>query len=1253
MIKKISLCFVFIFLINTFSLAQWISIDKNSVPNSKPNVQLISDDITGTVIKIELPGLQIDEFNADGKTYHSINLGSDAITTEVGQPEIPHIARVLAIPNQGTISVEVLETGESKNIKGINIPPARESWIEGKPETNYLENEESYSSANFYPQDIVRVEDPAVFRDFRIARVSVFPIRYSPAKNEIEAFSSITIRINYGPGFGINPKLTPKKPIAPSFAKIYKSFIFNYDEVLQREYNGDEEGFDFMLCIMPDFLEPDFQTYAAWKHKIGTYIHVTKFSEIGANENNPAAVRAHILDAYNNWENTPTHVLIVGDDGVAPVKYVFMDGWNFVNEDYFVKLEGSDYFPEMMIGRFTNQGDYRMRVMINKYIDYERTPYTEDPDWFKKGLTCSNNAYISQIYTKRYTANKMLEDGNFISVDSMYNGYPCPGNVNDIISMINEGRSYLNYRGEGWTSGWGASCFPFSTSNVNSLNNGQKLTFVTSIGCGVAMFDANSGNCFGEAWVQLGAEFEPRGACAFVGPTSNTHTTYNNKLDMGIYDGMFGANLDSPGEALMRGKLNMYMIFGNTFWVDYHYSVYCVLGDPSLHVWKDTPKNINVTFTDTVTVGFSQPQVAVTYSSNGLPVENAEVCISGNDVYAVAITSEGGSAILDIIPSTIGELDIVVRGGTVVPFEGNIQVIEGVENVALAGDPIVTDIDGNNDGLINPNENGTITFSLKNYGTQTSNNVFATLSVHDSVSNSVEIITTEPQSFGNIAPNDSVAGPPFQFFVKPGCEVGFEIPFRLHVTSTNSAWDYYWNETVHGCQLEYSEHFIDDEGNVLNNYRMDPGETVKLILKISNIGDDIAPDVKGVLSSTDQYITIIDSVGTFETILTDSNALNESDYFVVKISDNCPVPYLAGYSVQLSTQNGLYSYSSVDTFSIPVAMPSVHDPTGPDEYGYYAYSSDDNLWQQSPEYNWAEISGTGTEIIRPGNTSNYSQTVTLPFTFKYYGNNFSQVSISTDGWIALGSGTLVAPENYPLPHPDEIDNMVGAFWDDLFSTNPAETGKLYYYNDISNHRFVIEWSEVGHIDDYTNKETFEIILLDPAYYNTLTGDGEIICQYKKVSEPGSSTIGIENSTEDVGIQYVYNEIYNLTASELVDNFAIKFTTNGPTVVSVDDEFNPDKIIPDAYVLEQNYPNPFNPETRIKYAIPEAGLVTLRIYNIDGQLVRTLQNANQSAGRYEKTWDGNNEFNNKVSSGVYFYKLQSNDFMQVRKMVLLK
>ena len=143
-----------------------------------------------------------------------------------------------------------------------------------------------------------------------------------------------------------------------------------------------------------------------------------------------------------------------------------------------------------------------------------------------------------------------------------------------------------------------------------------------------------------------------------------------------------------------------------------------------------------------------------------------------------------------------------------------------------------------------------------------------------------------------------------------------------------------------------------------------------------------------------------------------------------------------------------------------------------------------------------EINTVGTLFPRPNGVSNLTQTVSLPFNFKYYGNNFSQVRISTDGWIAFGSGTQVAPSNFPLPKQDDIRNMVCAFWDDLFSTYPNETGKIYYYDDAANHRFVIEWDNVKHASDTLSTETFQILLMDPAYYSTQTGDGEIIIQYK-------------------------------------------------------------------------------------------------------------------------------------------------------------
>ncbi|HKW12846.1 MAG TPA: T9SS type A sorting domain-containing protein [Candidatus Krumholzibacteria bacterium] len=88
-------------------------------------------------------------------------------------------------------------------------------------------------------------------------------------------------------------------------------------------------------------------------------------------------------------------------------------------------------------------------------------------------------------------------------------------------------------------------------------------------------------------------------------------------------------------------------------------------------------------------------------------------------------------------------------------------------------------------------------------------------------------------------------------------------------------------------------------------------------------------------------------------------------------------------------------------------------------------------------------------------------------------------------------------------------------------------------------------------------------------------------------------------------------------------------------------------------LSQNYPNPFNPQTSIAFTIKDRGAVSLKVYNVNGELVRTLANDSRAAGSYTLVWDGHNDAGQPVSSGVYFYKLVTNNFSQTKKMVLLK
>ena len=94
-------------------------------------------------------------------------------------------------------------------------------------------------------------------------------------------------------------------------------------------------------------------------------------------------------------------------------------------------------------------------------------------------------------------------------------------------------------------------------------------------------------------------------------------------------------------------------------------------------------------------------------------------------------------------------------------------------------------------------------------------------------------------------------------------------------------------------------------------------------------------------------------------------------------------------------------------------------------------------------------------------------------------------------------------------------------------------------------------------------------------------------------------------------------------------------------------------IPYTYHLFQNYPNPFNPVTKIRYDIPKDALVSITIYDIMGRSIRSLVKSRQTAGYRSIQWNATNNLGQPVSAGIYIYMIQAGEFMEARKLVLLK
>jgi len=127
--------------------------------------------------------------------------------------------------------------------------------------------------------------------------------------------------------------------------------------------------------------------------------------------------------------------------------------------------------------------------------------------------------------------------------------------------------------------------------------------------------------------------------------------------------------------------------------------------------------------------------------------------------------------------------------------------------------------------------------------------------------------------------------------------------------------------------------------------------------------------------------------------------------------------------------------------------------------------------------------------------------------------------------------------------------------------------------------------------------------------------------------------------------------FSISDGELTADDTLLITVTSLGIYSPDQEMS--SQLPEQFALHYNYPNPFNPTTTISYDLPEQAQVTLSVYDLLGKKIKTLVNQSQDAGNNIAVWDGTDNLGRQVSAGVYLYRIKAGEFIQTRKMLLLK
>ena len=416
---------------------------------------------------------------------------------------------------------------------------------------------------------------------------------------------------------------------------------------------------------------------------------------------------------------------------------------------------------------------------------------------------------------------------------------------------------------------------------------------------------------------------------------------------------------------------------------------------------------------------------------------------------------------------------------------------------------------------------------------------------------------------------------------------------------------------------------LDSMGNLNNS--LDPGETATLIWKLKNIGTDTANNVVGHLFCDFQGITITDDTANVGSMEPDS-----IKSLVFEMQADSDVPHGTQVPVYLFIDGD----NVTDTFEVTLQVGEVFWTSG--DTLYIALDNSDSVYTTlAPQYESIDISGNGTSITFGDDDR---MEIDLPFTFKFYGVEYNSVWLSSNGWMAFGAdpGTN-GYSNDPIPDQDAPNAVIAPLWDDL---NPSNGGSIYYLGDTVNHRFIVQFRGVPFYGSSSEFASFTVILYDPAFYITPTGDGDIVVLYDGTPGQSDYTVGIEDATGTSGLQYYCNDTYSEGAALIDSARAVLFTTKSLSGIK---EEQPAKIEFSASIL---YGRGFLPV--LKLALPSDMNVKVAFYDVSGRRIGSPYVYKLSRGIHTVSLDAN-----RLRKGVYFVTVDAGKYRLVKKFVNLK
>jgi hypothetical protein len=962
----------------------------------------------------------------------------------------------------------------------------------------------------------------------------------------------------------------------------------------------------------------DFESTRGLRARIMTVEEIV--SEYPGYVDTQQSIRAFILDAYETWDTD--YVLLGGDHDVVEERDLYVNAGgtidNFPGDCYYEGLDGT----------WNNDGDSRWgepgeedlvgeiavgRASVNNA--------TELAYWMHKNQMYTEQPVVSEIQRALFIGEAL--DGSTYGCDSMDDikdgssncgytttGYPS-GYDNatlyerdgawdkyDLLALMNDGYPTTHHLGHSNTT------YNMKLENPDTqyfTNDGvtSSYMFNYSQGCYAGDFDNSSTDCIVEALVNDDHASAAFIACSRYGWYSpGTSCGPSQHFERQLVDARYAEGIITAGRMNVDSKTDcVWMLDEYNRWC--HYEL-CLFGDPALPQWSTLRGTLALAHAGGYVIG--QGDYEVTVTAGGFPVAGATVTIYSADfsIWVSGVTNLMGVAALD--PGALAPMTLYLKAvkADYLPATDDLEVVPAEGPYLLVDEE--TYLDAGGDGRVDAGEAVQLGVCLRNVGTQGATNVSATLAVEDPYVQ-LDVAT---RTYPDIGPGaEQWSNGYYAFHVSPDCPDGHPVTLSATITANaRPVWESDIAFMVHAPDMSIYALQVDDTAGGDGDLHLEAGETAIVTLTLLNGGSGTLDDIVGQLGCSHSLVTITSDTGTHPGLGEDqSGALTPP--FVVTV-DPAFSQEGADFSLLLTGAN---SYSHV--FVVPLSCGGFFETMegGAGAWTHHVVSGGSfvDQWHVSSERNhtaggalsWkCGDSGTGT-----------------------YAN-------------LLDAGLETQPV---MLSETEGSELLFWHWMDA-EVSQSHAGQCY---------------DGGLVEMSIDGGAFVQITPDGGYPYTIRAGG--------TPGPFPASTPVYSGTHDWR-----QARFDLSTVTGMVTFRFRFGSDGADAQEgwhVDDVeihgVNSAASADDATAgvrqlqLFPCRPNPSAGESRVELMLPESGKARVEVFDAAGRLVRTLVNGTLPAGHHVVDWSGRDAADRLVASGLYFFRLSTDQGSQQRTTIVVR